>query len=55
MKELVGITKEIDALGRLVIPKEFREALGLQKQVEIILTKNGVLVRSPKFQLTEIK
>ena len=53
MSESIGVTKEIDKLGRLVIPKEMREVLGLQKQVEIILIKDGILVRSPKYHLVE--
>ena len=33
---VVGINKEIDSLGRLVIPKELRERFGLQKNVELV-------------------
>ena len=51
MAEPIGIIKEIDAVGRLVIPKEMREVLGLQKQVEIVMTADGVLVRNPKYCL----
>ena len=51
MAEPIGIIKEIDAVGRLVIPKEMREVLGLQKQVEIVMTADGVLVRNPKYRL----
>ena len=53
MEEFVGIKKEIDNLGRLVIPKEMREALGLGREVELVMTKDGVLVRSPKFVLVQ--
>ena len=51
---MVGITKEIDALGRLVIPKEIRERYCLTQFVEIVLTEEGVLVRNPRFQLMKI-
>ena len=53
MKETVGIIKEIDALGRIVIPKEFRERLKLDKKVELVLTKEGVLVRNSAYELIE--
>ena len=47
----VGIIKEIDNLGRLVIPKEMRELFGFEKEVEVITTEEGVLIRSPKYKL----
>lgn len=52
--KMVGITKEIDNLGRLVIPKELRERFGLGKEVELIATKDGVLIKNPSFILVEI-
>lgn len=51
MEAFVGIIKEIDKLGRIVIPKEFRERLGLTETVEIIATEWGVVLRSPKYML----
>lgn len=50
-----GIIKEIDALGRIVIPKEYRERLHLDKEVEILLTEDGVLIRNSKYKLVEIE
>ncbi|MBQ8409603.1 MAG: hypothetical protein IJY39_12155 [Clostridia bacterium] len=47
----IGVIKEIDHLGRLVIPKEFREWLMLERKVEVILTKEGVLIRSPEYEV----
>ena len=47
----IGITKEFDKLGRLVIPKEIRERYGLTDKVEIIATPDGVLLRSPEYIL----
>lgn len=49
----VGVVKEVDKLGRIVIPKEFRERLMLEKEVEMILTKDGVLIRNPIYALTK--
>lgn len=34
MKEKVGVIKEIDALGRIVIPKEIRERLSFDKKLK---------------------
>lgn len=47
----VGIIKEIDALGRIVVPKEYRERLGLDKRVELVLTRDGVLIRNSEYEL----
>jgi AbrB family looped-hinge helix DNA binding protein len=51
MPQIVGIIKEIDNLGRIVIPKEYRNLLMLDKQVEIVLTEDGVLIRNPLYKL----
>lgn len=49
----VGIIKEFDKLGRLVIPKELRDRYGLDKRVEIVATKEGVLIRNSEFTLVK--
>ena len=49
MYERVGVIKEIDKLGRIVIPKEFRQRLGLDKEVEILVTKDGILLKNPEY------
>ena len=51
----VGVTKEVDNLGRIVIPKELRELYRLNEKVEIISTPEGVLVRNPQYTLVKIK
>ena len=51
---MVGIIKEIDNLGRIVIPKEIRERFGLTKSVEIILTSSGILLRNPEYKLIKV-
>ena len=51
MKNAPGIIKEIDKLGRIVIPKEFRERLNFENNVEIVLTENGILIRNPEYVL----
>ena len=47
----IGIIKEIDNLGRLVIPKEFRERLGFDKQVELVINEEGILIRNSVYKL----
>ena len=49
MNDKIGVQKEIDNMGRIVIPKEMRELLGLEKKVELIVTKEGVLLRNPQY------
>lgn len=49
----VGIVKEVDKLGRIVIPKEIRERYGLDTYVEIITTTEGVLLRNPEYSLVK--
>ena len=49
----VGIIKEFDKLGRLVIPKDLRERYALDNKVEIIATEQGVLIKSPEYILVK--
>ena len=49
----IGITKNFDKLGRIVIPKKFRARYGLESGVEIIATKEGILLKSPRYRLVE--
>ena len=51
MERGVGIIKEIDKLGRIVIPKELRERFFLSGNVEIIATEIGIVLRNPKYKL----
>ncbi len=51
----VGVKKDIDNLGRLVIPKEMRELFSFGKTVELIVMENGVLIRNPEYKLVKIK
>lgn len=47
----VGIIKDIDNIGRIVIPKEMRDLFNLKDEVEIVITEEGVLLRNPKYKL----
>ena len=51
----IGIIKEFDKLGRLVIPKDLRERFGLFREVEIVATEDGVLIKNPEFKLVKIE
>jgi AbrB family looped-hinge helix DNA binding protein len=55
MKKDVGIIKEIDRLGRIVIPKDLRDRLALDNEVELIVTSEGILIRNSKYKLVEIQ
>ena len=51
----IGVIKEIDRLGRIVIPKEYRERMMLGDKVEIVLTQSGVLIRNPRYEMVKIE
>ena len=53
MPKNVGIIKEIDKLGRIVIPKEFRDRFNLVDEVEIVLTEEGILIRNKEYVLVK--
>ena len=55
MKEKIGINKDIDNLGRLVIPKELRELFALNKTVELVATTEGILIKNPEYELVKNK
>ncbi|MBQ8163058.1 MAG: hypothetical protein IJZ93_01650 [Clostridia bacterium] len=48
-----GVVKELDSLGRLVIPKEMRTLFGFEKEVEVVVTEEGVLVRKHGYVLVQ--
>ena len=50
----IGITKEIDRLGRLQIPKDIRDRLGLKKDVQLVVTEDGLLIKSEEYKLVPI-
>ena len=55
MEKKVGIFREIDSNGRLVIPMELRKFYNLKGEVEIVACKDGVLVRNPMYELVRRK
>ena len=55
MKNSVGIIKEVDRLGRIVIPKELRERFGINERVELVATEYGILLKSPNYKLVKVE
>ena len=51
----VGIIKEVDKLGRIVIPKEMRERYLIDARVEILMTEDGILIKSPDTMFVRIQ
>ena len=49
----IGIKKEIDKLGRIVIPKDMRALFNLQNEVELQITKEGILLKNPEYILVK--
>ena len=55
MDKRLGVIKEIDKLGRIVIPKEIRERFLLKDIVELVITDSGVLLQNPGYKLIKIE
>ena len=51
--ERIGVKKELDKLGRICIPKDMRNALGLERDVEIVMTTDGILIQNPGYVLVK--
>ncbi len=47
----IGILRKFDNLGRIVIPKEMRDRYKFDKEVEIIATEEGVLIKNTGYVL----
>ncbi len=47
-----GIIRQVDSLGRVVLPVELRKLYGIEKNgsVEILGTDEGILIRLPKVE-----
>ena len=51
--DVIGIKKQIDKLGRISIPIEMRKLLKLDNEVELRLTKEGILIKNPEYILVK--
>lgn len=53
--EKLGVIKEIDSLGRLQIPKDIRKRFGFKEQVELVVVKEGLLVKNIEYKLVKVE
>ena len=51
--EKIGVKKEIDKLGRICISKEMRRLFNLEDEVELSVTKKGILLKNPEYILVK--
>jgi AbrB family looped-hinge helix DNA binding protein len=53
----VGILRQVDSLGRIVIPKELRSLYQIETndQIEIIGTDGGILLKVPGLEIKRIR
>ncbi len=52
----IGVSRKIDNLGRIVIPKELRSFYKFHSNdlIEVIATKHGILIRKPEYEVRKI-
>lgn len=53
----VGIKRQVDKLGRIVIPKEYREFYHLDHNDEVFIvdTKDGLLITNHNYKVVEVE
>ena len=53
----VGMMRKVDNLGRIVIPKEYRDFYHLNHNDEVFIvdTTEGLLITNPKYKTVEIE
>ena len=49
----IGVLKDVDKLGRIVIPKDLRDRYRLEGKVEVVQTKDGILIKNPEYILVK--
>ena len=49
----VGVTKEIDKLGRICIPKEMRKLFKMENEVALVVTADGILIKNIDYILVK--
>jgi len=54
---MIGVNKKIDKLGRITIPKEYREFYNMvtENNVCLINTPEGILITNPKYKVVKIE
>lgn len=53
--EKIGVKKEIDKLGRVCIPKDMRKLFNIDGEVELQITKEGILIKNPGYILVKLE
>ena len=53
----IGTQRKMDSLGRIVIPKEFRNFFNINGEdiVEIKMTTDGILIKKPEYEVRKIE
>ncbi len=53
----VGIQKKIDNLGRITLPKEYRDFYHMEPETTVCVkgTPEGLLITHPKYKVVEIE
>ena len=53
----IGTQRKMDSLGRIVIPKEFRNFFNINNEdvVEIKMTTDGILIKKPEDEVRKIE
>lgn len=53
--ENIGAQKALAKLGRICIPKELRKLYNLENEIELQITKDGILLKNPEYILVKKK
>ena len=55
--ERVGMMRKVDNLGRIVIPKEYRDFYHLNHNDEVFIidTTEGLLITNPKYKTVKVE
>ena len=51
---MLGMEKKVDELGRIVIPKEYREFYHFDENVCLVQTERGVLITNPNYKMVRV-
>lgn len=50
MSNAMGIVRQVDNVGRIVIPSEMRSTLGIQEGSSVSITTNGASITISKYE-----
>ena len=49
------VERKIDKLGRICIPKEMRKLFNLEREVELWVTSEGILLKNPEYMANTLR